>query len=365
MRSDVDSGLEAIRRGLRLPRSEPSLVLIGATDADLGRSIERVAATHAISLDVRRDPAQLVVADGLAFLVDLLDAVDPAHRSSIRLAFADPAAIERDLIDSAIGAIDLADYANRLERADLAHRPPHYEVRYQPVLSMQDRSVIGYESLLRAIADDDAEHPTVIDAEDLIASALRGNWIGELDQLGRALAVRGVGPWLGEGLLFLNVMAPKGRFDEVAINDTIDAAIEAGIDPDQIVLEAVERNRYTDLADAAAQVERLRRRGVRIAVDDFGDGYANLRVLSAFAPDIVKIAGHLVGDLTPDPGSNGTGSAQAAMATAIVSTIVEMAHRAGAWVVAENIENEEQFELLAALDVDWGQGLHLGAPAHR
>ncbi len=365
MRSDVDSGLEAIRRGLRLPRTEPGIVLIGAADPSLGRLIERVAATHATSLDVRRDPAQLVVGDGLAFLVDLLDAVDPARRSSVRLAFAEPTATPAELIDAAIAAIDLTDYANRLERADLAHRPPHYEVRYQPVLAMTDRSVIGYESLLRAIADDDAEHPTIIDAEDLIARALRGNWIGELDHLGRALAVRGVGPWLGDGLLFLNVMAPKGRFDEPAINDTIDAAVAAGIDPDQIVLEAVERNRYTDLADAAAQIERFRSRGVRIAVDDFGDGYANLRVLSAFAPDIVKIAGHLVGDLTPDDGLDGTGPAQAAMATAIVSTIVEMAHRAGAWVVAENIENEEQFERLAALDVDWGQGLHLGAPAHR
>ncbi len=168
---------------------------------------------------------------------------------------------------------------------------------------------------------------------------------------------------------------------------TIDAAEQRGLDADQIVLEAVERNRYTDLHAAAAQIESFRRRGVRIAVDDVGDGYAGLRVLSAFSPDIVKIAGHLIADLAPVRTEHGglnslvSGSTSSAapsgsrrarraqteghMAESIVGTLVELAHKSGAWVVAENIETERQFNSLSNLDVDWGQGLFLGAPSHR
>ena len=52
-------------------------------------------------------------------------------------------------------------------------------------------------------------------------------------------------------------------------------------------------------------------------------------------------------------------------AHAVIGTVVEMAHRAGAWVVAENIETPRQLQLLTQLNVDWGQGLFLGAPSRR
>ncbi len=382
MRVEAGSSLDAIQRGLDLPAATPTAVVIGANDAALTRTIERAAAHHADAIDLRGPSARLVVDSGFDFLERVIDTIPADRRSEVRLAFAAPTATTDQLLDEAIKAPDLVDYANRLERARLLENPPRYEVRYQPVISMADRRVIGYESLIRATAGE-----TVIDAEDLIARAARGDWTAELDQLGRTLALRGLGPWLGEGLLFLNVMAPGGAFDEAAVHATIDAAEQRGLDADQIVLEAVERNRYTDLHAAAAQIESFRRRGVRIAVDDVGDGYAGLRVLSAFSPDIVKIAGHLIADLAPVRSEHGsmnslvsgsTGSAaptgsrrakrvqtEGHMAESIVGTLVELAHKSGAWVVAENIETERQFTSLSTLDVDWGQGLFLGAPAHR
>lgn len=384
VRVEVGSSREAvprhaIRRGLGLPDAEPTAIVFGATSEPLGRIVERTVAHHVDAIDLRGTNPRLVVDDGIDFLRNLLHAVPDDQRRDVRLAFAKPDITAEQLVAAAIHAPDLQEYADRLERATLAEDPPAYEVRYQPVLSMSDRTVVGYESLLRATSGN-----TVIDAEELIARAARGHWTAELDHLGRSLALRGLGRWLGEGLLFLNVMAPGGSFDEAAVHETIDLAEELGLDPDQIVLEAVERNRYANLHAAAAQVESFRRRGVRIAVDDVGDGYAGLRILSAFAPDIVKIAGHLVADLAPGDASNGgvsslipgaaprpeprrvrVAKANAAAADAVVATLVEMAHRSGAWVVAENIETEAQFRRLVELGVDWGQGLFLGAPAHR
>ncbi len=361
MRLQAPGTLEAIQRGLHLPEARPTLVLVGSADPALTRIIERCAAQGAGSIDVRGEVAKIVVDNGLDFLQRVLDHVDSARHTEVRLAFAEPDANPDQLVAAALMAVGLDEWANRVERAVLQYRPPVYEVRYQPVIALRDRSVVGYESLLRAIAD-----TTIIDAEELIARAIRGHWVGELDQLARTLALRGIGSWLGSGLLFLNVMAPNGAFDEVAVNATIDAALDAGLDADQLVLEAVERNRYTDLAAAARQIEGFRARGVRIAVDDVGDGYAGLRVLSAFSPDIVKIAGQLVTDLAPagEPDLPRR-PASDSMAHSVVGTVVEMAHRAGAWVVAENIETPRQLQVLTQLNVDWGQGLFLGAPSRR
>ncbi len=390
MRVDAGASLEgteqglAIRRGLLLPAASPATVIIGAGDATLARTVERAAAHHVNAIDLRGDKIRLAVDNGLDFLERVLDVIPASRRREVRLAFAAPDTTTERLINLAINASDLDDFANRLERAYLLEHPPRYEVRYQPVIALRDRTTIGYESLLRATAGG-----SIIDAEELIARAGRGKWTAELDALGRTLALKGIGPWLGEGLLFLNVMAPNGRFDEQAVHATIDAAESLGVDPDQLVLEAVERNRYTDLHDAAAQIESFRRRGVRIAVDDVGDGYAGLRVLSAFSPDIIKIAGHLIADLAPPNSDNNLrglrsvipgapsavspatpkqvriAKAEANMAESIVGTLVELAHKSGAWVVAENIETERQFVRLSQLNVDWGQGLFLGPPAHR
>ncbi len=330
-----------------IPANDPVLVFAGSDDPALAKLVDQMTLACASSLDIRSDVLWTEVPNGVAYVKQLLETV-PERRDLVRVAFAAPGATVDELARSSLMAANLDLLADALERHLLSLNPPTYHVRYQPLLSLADRSVVGFESLIRAEAGGQP-----IDAESLIARATRGGWTAELDHLGRTLALQGVGPWLGEGLLFLNVMAPGGLFDIEAINRSIDQAIEDGLDPDQLVLEAVERNRYLDLDAAAAQIAELRERGVRIAVDDVGDGFSSLRVVSLFKPDVVKIAGHLVAALpTPE-------------ATAVVAAIVTMAHDTGAWVVAENIETEEQARKLTSMGVDWGQGLHLGPPSKR
>jgi len=168
--------------------------------------------------------------------------------------------------------------------------------------------------------------------------------------VGQCLAIGGVGPWLGEGLLFLNVMAVDGSFDVPAITELVHQATASGLDADQIVLETSERNGYRSLEDAAAQVTELRQLGVRIAVDDVGDGFSSLSVVAAFEPDIVKIAGPLINRLPSKT------------ATSVIRAVVALAHDSGSWVIGENIESRAQAEALRAAGVDWGQGNFLGVP---
>ncbi|MEM9656167.1 MAG: EAL domain-containing protein, partial [Actinomycetota bacterium] len=202
----------------------------------------------------------------------------------------------------------------------------------------------------QSLADDLAWSLTrshLLDADDVIDRLNDGLGSGH-----EALEARAF-PWLGAGLLFLNIMAPDGTFDLSAARRTIRQAEDIGLEADQIVFEAAERNRYSNIDLAAAQLMKLRNAGVRIAIDDVGDGYSSLRVATSFKPDVLKLTGDLIAAL---PSTE---------ATAIIRAVVDLAHRTGAWVVAEGVETEAQAKALRTLEVDWGQGLLFGAPEVR
>lgn len=332
----------------RLPRSEPVLVLVGSARTDLVKRLVRNLGAAAQAIDLRSDVLWVEVADGRAFLSRLLDDIPAPQRAAVRVAFAGPDSSPEELVRDALMAPTLDMVADRLEQEELASEPLDYEIRYQPIVRLSNRSIVGFEALLRARLGSE-----IIGAEDLITRATKGGWLSELDQLGRQLAIRGVGPWLGAGLLFLNIMAPDGTFDLSAARRTIRHAEDIGLEPDQLVFETAERNRYVDLDLAAAQLTKLRSSGVRLAIDDVGDGYSSLKVATSFKPDVLKLSGDLIAAL---PSSE---------AVAIIKAVVDLAHRTGAWVVAESVETEEQARVLRTLEVDWGQGNLFGAPETR
>ncbi|MGF1599006.1 MAG: EAL domain-containing protein [Acidimicrobiales bacterium] len=332
----------------RLPRAEPMLVLLGCDDPETLRRLDRALGASVDAIDLRSDVLWVEVSDGRAVLDRVLDTLKPDERAAVRVAFAAPETTPQDLVHHALMAPTLDVVADRLEQEELASEPLDYEIRYQPIVRLTNRSIVGFEALLRAKLGDDT-----IGAEELIKRATKGGWLPELDQLGRQLAIRGVGPWLGAGLLFLNIMAPDGTFDLSAARRTIRHAEDIGLEPDQLVFETAERNRYVDLDLAAAQLAKLRSAGVRLAIDDVGDGYSSLRVATSFKPDVLKLAGELIASLP------------SAEAVAIIRAVVDLAHRTGAWVVAESVETEEQARVLRSLEVDWGQGNLFGPPEAR
>jgi EAL domain-containing protein (putative c-di-GMP-specific phosphodiesterase class I) len=332
----------------RLPKAEPTLILLGSDQPDLLERLDRALTDAADAIDLRSEVLWIEVSDGRSFLTRLLEGVHASRRGAVRIAFAQPETSPQDLIHRALMAPTLDLVADRLEREDLASEPLDYEIRYQPIVRLSNRSIVGFEALLRAKLGVE-----LIGAEELIARATKGGWLPELDQLGRQLAIRGVGSWLGAGLLFLNIMAPDGTFDLSAARRTIRHAEDIGLEPDQLVFETAERNRYIDIDLAAAQLAKLRSSGVRLAIDDVGDGYSSLRVATSFKPDVLKLSGDQIASL---PSTE---------AVAIVRAVVDLAHRTGAWVVAEQVETEEQARVLRSLEVDWGQGILFGGPEVR
>lgn len=344
--------VSAVKATFQLPGPDPVLVLLGSSDPLVVQHLDESLIAEAEAIDVRSGVVWIEVANGRSFLGHLVDSLSngssPGPGARVKVAIADLDASPQELVERALMAADLDQIRSLLEQEALTDADLRYEVRYQPIVRLANRSVVGFEALIRARLEGET-----LGAEALIERATRGGWLGDLDQLSRQLAIRGVGPWLGAGLLFLNIMAPDGTFDLAAARRTIRHAEDIGLEADQIVLEATERNRYTNIDLAAAQLTKLRNAGVRIAIDDVGDGYSSLRVATSFKPDVLKLAGDLIAAL-PSP-----------EATAIIRAVVDLAHRTGAWVVAESVETEAQAKLLRSLEVDWGQGVLFGPPEHR
>ena len=326
---------------LKLPDAKPMLVLLASNNkADIQHLDERLIA-EADSVDIRSGVVWIRVSNCRGFLRKLIE----YSSDEIKVAFASLEAEPDDLIRHSMQALPIVEIANQLEKEDQANQQLEYEVYYQPIVRLPNRSIIGYEALIRAKTETET-----FSGKDLVDRATKAGWLAELDELGRKLAIQGLGPWLGAGLIFMNLMAPDGTFDLTAARQTIRSAEDIGLEPDQIVLETSERHKYSNIDLAAAQLNKLRDSGVRLAIDDMGEGYSNLVVATSFKPDVLKLSGEI------------TSSLPSKEAIATVEAIVNMAHSTGAWIVAEKVETEAQADVLRSLDVDWGQGNLFGSP---
>ena len=127
---------------------------------------------------------------------------------------------------------------------------------------------------------------------------------------------------------------------------------ETGLNPAQLEIEITESTVMQDDRDTLRTLEALGRRGVRIAIDDFGIGYSSLSYLKRFPLDTLKIDRSFVRDLPEDADD-----------ASIVQTIIAMARSLKLQVVAEGVETEEQLGFLRSLGCEQVQGSLCGAPA--
>jgi EAL domain-containing protein (putative c-di-GMP-specific phosphodiesterase class I) len=104
--------------------------------------------------------------------------------------------------------------------------------------------------------------------------------------------------------------------------------------------------------NAREVIQKLKDKGCRFLLDDFGSGWSSFSYLKNLPVDFLKIDGSLVRDIAHD-----------ALDEAMVRTINEIGHVLGIATIAEFVENEAVLERLAALGVDYAQGYATGRPA--
>jgi diguanylate cyclase (GGDEF)-like protein/PAS domain S-box-containing protein len=236
---------------------------------------------------------------------------------------------------------------NDLHRALERHE---FEVHYQPVWSIRNQQVVGFEALVRW------RHPE----RGLV---LPGDFIGLAEDTGLIVpigaqvlesALQQLARWQEEfdyAALTMAVNLSARQLGSPNLVETLRGALHrASVDPGKVWLEITESALMTDVKASELTLRALRALGVRLSVDDFGTGYSSLTYLKRFPVEGLKIDRSFVDGLGTDE-EDGT----------IVEAVVRLGLALGLKVVAEGVENVVQLDYLATTGCDYGQG-HLVSP---
>ena len=223
------------------------------------------------------------------------------------------------------------------------------ELHVQPQARTDDGQVRSVEALVRW------NHPERgrISPDEFIPVAERSGLIGPLTTRMLDLSLAAVADWRRHGVdLSIAVnLSSRSLLDADLVDEVSRLLRRHSVPPAQLTLEVTESSVMADPARATALLHELRALGVRLSVDDFGTGYSSLSYLKRLPVDEVKIDRSFVTGLQDRGGD-----------AAIVRAIVDLGRHLGLEVVAEGVEDQQTWDLLADMGCHLVQGWHLGRP---
>jgi EAL domain-containing protein (putative c-di-GMP-specific phosphodiesterase class I) len=285
------------------------------------------------------------------FGLDRNEGIDPLTRVNSALASANDALSSGRAVE-VFEAHRLAEAPWELSlhaRIDEGLRNGDIWLAYQPQWDFHGERISGAEALIRW------NHPTrgFIPPDQFILQAERAGRIDALtywvleEAITAAQAVNALGPRFQMSINLSAQMVGKsdlvGNFREIVTR--------RGIDPCLLTIEITETSSLVDRAEAVHNLSLLRELGFRLSIDDFGTGEASLAYLADLPSDELKIDRRFVSRLLTSERDR-----------AIVSSTISLAHALGQRVVAEGIEDQATFRLLASLGCDQAQGYYLSKP---
>lgn len=215
------------------------------------------------------------------------------------------------------------------------------QMAFQPIVDAEGGRIVGAEALARFPHD-----PTVPVNRWFEDAALAGLGVElEVLALEEALADAHLLPFDG----YLSVNVSPATLLTGRLPDLID---ESGWDPCRLVLEITEHVGVDDYQAVAGALAPLRRRGVRLAIDDAGSGYASFQHILRLSPDFIKLDRVLVGGIDRERTTR-----------ALLAAVATFAAEIGARVIAEGVETEDELRSCVSLGVGYAQGYLFARPA--
>jgi len=227
-----------------------------------------------------------------------------------------------------------------------------FRVHYQPLVSLQNGQIVGFEALTRW------QRPQGI--------VMPGEFIAVADEIGITLPInrqllresceqlcrwQALFPYKAPLSVSANITARQFAQPDLA-KEIGEILQQTGIDPSCVDLEITENIAMADAERSAVVLSQLKALGVHLSIDDFGTGYSSLSRLRRFPVDILKIDRTFISGMDHDEETR-----------EIVRIIVMLAHSLGLKVVAEGIEHQAQVVALKYLGCELGQGYLFSKPA--
>ncbi len=240
------------------------------------------------------------------------------------------------------------DLRNAIDRNELS-------MNYQPLVSLQDGALLGFEALLRWQHSELGNIPPnkfipIAEESGLIMPITV--WI--LEETTKQLARwQKISPANKDLIVSVNISGKHLSNDDL-IDDVENALAISKISPKTLKLEITESAAMENAEHTINVLNRLKQIGVQLSIDDFGTGYSSLSYLHRLPFDTLKIDRSFVYSVGED-GEN----------SEILQTIISLAKNLKKKVIAEGIETEAQLSLLQNLGCDYGQGYLLARPQTR
>lgn len=217
---------------------------------------------------------------------------------------------------------------------------------YQPIVDLATGLVIGFEGLSRPTPGSGFADPgSMFNAAEAVGRTV------ELDLACLHAVIAGARQMPTDQMLTINVSPRTVEAPHFSADALMSLLSRYAIAPERVVVELTERESVEDLTRLQANLGGLQRRGLRVAADDVGAGNAGLRLLSQMRFDIVKIDLSLVQEGTERNSSR-----------AVLRSLLELAARWQAYVIAEGIETASQLRMVRELGIAAGQGFLLARP---
>ena len=247
---------------------------------------------------------------------------------------------------SSLSPIDLdTDLRRALDRDEM-------ELHYQPIISMRDRTISGFEALLRW------SHRSrgVISPNEFIPLAEETGLIYDLGQWVLGKACKQIAAWNKskekEDQLEISINLSSRQFSDPNLVEGIVENIEkSGFDAEFLKIEITESALMQNAQRSVSMLNQLKDLNIKVCVDDFGTGYSSLSYLHTFPIDTLKIDRSFVHDMSRNFRN-----------MEIIRTIIMLAHNLKLDVIAEGVETGEQDAQLSALGCQFAQGFYFSRP---
>lgn len=226
-----------------------------------------------------------------------------------------------------------------------------FELYYQPFVDSETQTIVGCECLLRWKGDK-------------IKDSYPGEFIKVLEDYG---GIREVGFWVMEQSirqqvewrdthkdLLVSFNVSYQQFMDETFEERLDFYAKTyGVKPEYMIIELTESCAVDNPKELAAMFDRLRRRGFRIALDDFGTAYASLEMLKSLQVDYIKVEHSFVRELS-EPGHD--------IDYVIIDNLLDLCRHLGCLSIVEGVENSKVAEIVGTMDVSLLQGYYYSKP---